>query len=105
MTRQCNECGSTFTPKRSSARFCGSACRKAYNNRRMTRGAVLYDAFMALRFDRAAADEAGLDYKTVCRIGEMFRNEDVRAGRDAVPPAKDFMHEHRAEINARQGRV
>jgi hypothetical protein len=48
--RTCCECGETFETVRAEAEFCGTPCRKAYNNRRAMRGAELYDIAMAWRF-------------------------------------------------------
>lgn len=52
-TRHCQECGSVYTARKSHARFCSTVCRKLHNNRRATRGAELYDYYMAMRFERA----------------------------------------------------
>jgi len=35
-----------------TAKFCGTKCRKAFNNRRMSRGAIIYDLAMIYRKDR-----------------------------------------------------
>jgi len=101
----CQECGDTFTAQRSTAKFCCTLCRKAHNNRRAMRGAVMYDAFMALRYDRDGSKEAGLDYTTVCRIAEMFNREDGKEGRGVYVSARNFMQEHGCQVNARHGRV
>ena len=63
---QCAECGTTFEAKRDHAAFCSDACRKAFNNRRMTRGAELYDLFMAVRYERGLAKVMGL-WSVICR--------------------------------------
>ena len=77
---------------------------KDFNNRRAQRGAQLYDAFMAMRYDRKKADELGIDWKLVCRMGEMFRAEDQAAGRSkSWRKSCDFMHENSAKINGRRG--
>ncbi|MGW5961031.1 transcriptional regulator [Methylorubrum thiocyanatum] len=68
--------------RQSDAEFCGPACRKAWNNRRLLRGAELYDLFMALRWDRRAA--TGLHvFTALSRLAAGFRREDTeeRAGR------------------------
>ena len=78
----CLECGAAFLPRQADAEFCGSACRKAWNNRRLLRGAELYDLFMALRWDRAVA--TGLHvFTALSRLAAGFRREDMaeRAGR------------------------
>lgn len=44
----CKECGEGFTSRQYNADFCGSSCRKDFNNRRLTRGAMLYDVTMLM---------------------------------------------------------
>jgi hypothetical protein len=54
----CTECGAPFLAHARLARhaeFCGTECRKAFNNRRAMRGATLYDLFMTLRYERGLA--------------------------------------------------
>lgn len=80
----CPECGGPLPPRAAGrgrkADFCSAGCRKAFNNRRATRGAVLYDLFMAARFDRK--EHAG-NITTMAQVARMFREEDtaLRAGR------------------------
>lgn len=60
--KHCMECGAdlpVYSGKGQRSRFCGVKCRNAFNNRRAQRGALLYDLFMASRFERQAADSAG----------------------------------------------
>lgn len=78
----CLECGLPFMARQADAEFCGLACRKAWNNRRLLRGAELYDLFMALRWDRRAA--TGLHvFTALSRLAAGFRREDTqeRSGR------------------------
>lgn len=78
----CLECGKPFLPRQADAEFCAPACRKSWNNRRLVRGAELYDLFMALRWDRRTA--TGLHvFSALSRLAAGFRREDVdeRAGR------------------------
>lgn len=79
-TAICPECGITHTPKRADALFCKSAHRGAFNNRRAQRGALLYDAFMALRYDRKWATAVHL-WKMICRLASEWRAEDEDAAR------------------------
>lgn len=77
----CLECGAGF--ERAAGReFCSVKCRKDWNNRRMKRGAELYDLYMAHRFDRANAQALGV-FQAVNRMASNFRAEDVerREGR------------------------
>src|SRR5580704_731488 len=75
-TRQtCRECGDVFDAKRNTRAFCGSACRRTYNNRKATRGAAAYDLLMAWRFDRGGATGAGAQ-SALCRMVAGFKAED-----------------------------
>lgn len=72
----CLECGTPFTPRQADAEFCAPACRKTWNNRRLLRGAELYDLFMALRWDRRIA--TGLHVFTLLsRLAAIYRREDL----------------------------
>ena len=103
MSRTCQECGDKYVSKKASSKFCSTSCRKTFNNRRAQRGALLYDAFMALRYDRKAAKAAGVDYTFICRIGEMFNDEDQ--GKRTYRPAKEMMEEKGCLISSRRGRI
>lgn len=48
---ECLECGKAFRKRQHNASFCGRTCRQVFNNRRATRGALLYDLTMI--FDAA----------------------------------------------------
>lgn len=58
----CRECGLELGPLglRKGAVFCKPEHRKAWNNRRMIRGAELYDIVMAIRYDREFASTHSL---------------------------------------------
>ncbi len=75
--RSCGECGKPFASPSPTVEFCGTDCRKAWNNRRAVRGAEMYDLFMALRFDRPTATRLHV-WKAVCRMATYFRAEDLR---------------------------
>jgi hypothetical protein len=80
----CTECGTEFTPGRKNEHFCSTACRKAFNNRRAVRGAILYDAVMAKRYDRKG-EFTGLSEKELRNIVDhlaMAWNEDDKVNRD-----------------------
>lgn len=55
--------------------FCGDRCRQAWNNRRLQRGAELYDLYMAHRFERAEASDLGV-FQAINRLASDFRAED-----------------------------
>lgn len=76
---QCSECGSDFTPRQASGHLCGSSCAKAWNNRRLVRGALLYDLVMANRFDRTTARSLRIT-SAVNRLASVYREQD-RTGR------------------------
>ena len=78
MKNTCRFCGNDLgTERRANALFCDNRgkCRAAYSNRRLWRGAILYDLFMALRFERTAAEEAGI-WSAMCRLASIWREED-----------------------------
>lgn len=76
--RVCAECGSGFTPKKSSAEFCCHACRQVFNNRRAMRGAQLYDLVMTMRFDRKTATDKQV-WSVLCGLASAFRAGDQHA--------------------------
>jgi hypothetical protein len=90
--RTCRECGDLFLALKSHAAFCSTKCRKTWNNRRATRGAQLYDAVMAMRYDRKAAAAAGIDWTFVSRMVEMFNAEDQRDYRPARHAGAGRLH-------------
>jgi hypothetical protein len=75
--RVCLECGDAFESLRTFGGFCCPAHRADFNNRRMKRGAELYDLVMAWRYQRALDRLLGLR-KLVCRMAQAFRDEDWR---------------------------
>lgn len=92
--RECRECGKEFLTASHRARFCPpennypsnrrplSKCEKAFNNRRATRGAEIYDLIMAWRFQRKEGDE--LDLRgMIGRVASAYRDADknLRDGR------------------------
>jgi len=83
----CAECGETFAAKRDHANFCSTKCRKTWNNRRATRGAELYDLFMALRYDRKWSSTVGM-WQLICRLASEWKRMDNEAGRTYVRPEK-----------------
>jgi hypothetical protein len=100
----CLECGG---PGSAFGDFCCAACRKSWNNRRMVRGAELYDLFMALRYERRTAYPMGL-FGIISRAAAMFRREDLaeRAGRKSWRAPSDIL-ERRPYLRAtilQQGR-
>lgn len=79
---RCLNCGEPFTPGPKAAEFCGRSCIRAWNNRRLVRGAELYDLIMVARFEREAATKNKV-WRAINRLAAKFRDEDKaqRAGR------------------------
>lgn len=50
-TKECLYCAKPML-KKTRRKFCNQQCRKSFNNRRATRGALLYDLCMKWRKDR-----------------------------------------------------
>lgn len=78
--RTCLECRGGFTARQYSADFCGAECRRTFNNRRATRGAVLYDLLLIQHEDHAAFDKLRLDGRLTAMV-EGWRKEDAERGR------------------------
>lgn len=93
--RTCPECGIAFRSAKRHAEFCAATCRKTFNNRRMVRGAELYDLLMTLRYERPVARALGV-WKFLCRMAQGYRDQDLheRAGRNSWQPAKAVLERH-----------
>lgn len=83
----CLECSIPIQPstRGRAKRFCSVACGKAFNNRRATRGALLYDLFRAVRRDRKTAQDQGV-WTEMCRLELAWNDED--AGRRTYKPVR-----------------
>lgn len=89
--RTCLECGCDLpAAARDEKRFCSNAHKDAFNNRRKNRGAELYDLFMAMRYDRAAASEAGV-WAIMCRMASHWREADGEAGVKSFLPIREVV--------------
>lgn len=87
--RTCRECGKPLSNEmKANADFCCTGHRIKWRNRRMSRGADLYDCFMALRYDRGAAKLHGL-WALMCRMASDWHEEDQKAGRRTYFPPKE----------------
>lgn len=80
ITRECLECGKIFEPRQHNADFCGSVCRKKFNNRRATRGAVLYDLAMVQETYPDTYAKNDLSGKAIALV-QKWADEDRKAGR------------------------
>lgn len=86
----CLECAAPMSAARQGQIFCSTPCRHAFNNRRLQRGAELYDLFRALRRERGTAKEMNL-WTQMCRLELKWQQEDEaqRPGRRSyMPPCK-----------------
>lgn len=88
-SRTCKECGERFLGGW-LAEFCSSKCKNRFNNRRAQRGAVLYDLFMATRYQRDEAKDAGC-WTFMCALAADWREED-RKERDGRKSWRPFRH-------------
>lgn len=88
----CQECGAAFKTRQASAMFCSPQCRKAFDNRRMKRGAELYDLLMVTRFDRSDAGRKGTQSE-LSSLASAYRRADKvkRAGRKSWIPLERRM--------------
>lgn len=78
----CIECGASYGAATARSEFCSSVCRLAFNNRRLQRGAELYDLVMAWRYQRKIATALHV-MRAICRLAQQYREEDAkhRSGR------------------------
>lgn len=80
----CRECGTDLKALglRPTAIFCTPAHRKAWNNRRMIRGAELYDLIMAQNYERDQRKPLELQ-SLISRLASVYRDADkaLRDGR------------------------
>ena len=90
--RECRECGATLC---ASPWFCSDPCRKAFNNRRLVRGAELYDLLMCWRYERALAAKLHV-WRAACRLMAKYRQEDAqaRAGRQSWKRPTEILERH-----------
>ncbi|ADU12000.1 hypothetical protein [Asticcacaulis excentricus] len=86
-TRTCQVCGGPYASSVEAAKFCGRACRSAFDNRIKARGVILYHLFMTLRYDRKLAKKIGL-WSLICRAVAHWHAEDEaeRNGRASYSP-------------------
>ena len=92
---QCQECGHPIEKRLAWRRFCNAYCRKAWNNRRATRGAQLYDVFMNMRHERATAKLLRF-WSLACAMATAWKHEDREAGRRSynTPEETNRMNAH-----------
>jgi hypothetical protein len=90
--RACLECGGEVHSRRADAEFCSRPCVRAWSNRRMVRGAEIYDLLMVHRYQRGLAAKFKV-WRTINRLAALYRAEDVaeRGGRRSWRRLTAFM--------------
>lgn len=80
--KACRECGRPLAGLglKPSAVFCCAEHRKAWNNRRMIRGAEMYDLMMGIRYERELAGTKNL-MTVISNLARAYRDAD-KATRD-----------------------
>lgn len=83
--RGCLECGKQFSPRQSTALFCGDRCRKDFHHRRRARGAEMFDILMHGLHGGGKLDDALGQCK---RLADAYRAADdaKRHGRQSWQP-------------------
>lgn len=89
---ECKECGTPVSGR--GKEFCCTPHRMAFNNRRMQRGAEMYDLFRALRRERETAKTLGL-WAEICRLEKKYNDEDQRER----PGRRSYVEPKRALAN------
>ena len=80
---RCAECNAVYDPAKRGQRFCSIPCSKRFNNRRMTRGALLLDILMTDYTDRQhPMRTSGTLQKVARRLLSRWRDEDRNANRE-----------------------
>lgn len=102
----CLECGDGLAAPQPEQEFCSKRCRQAFNNRRMQRGAQVFDLYMAIRYERDAAREE----KVVAQLSRLcmhFREEDdrQRGGRRSWGNWRKFLENNPYLRVVRLGRI
>jgi hypothetical protein len=79
---KCANCNAEFEPRAANQTFCNPRCRKEWNNRRSSRGTVLYDVLMTKRYER----NGELSESDLCRLLDTlaadWHQQDLAEGRD-----------------------
>lgn len=96
--KACLECGKIIAAGRpKEAKFCvvvpgEPSCKTAFHNRRQKRGAILYDFYMATRFERERAEALGFQ-TDMARVASTFRgmDQETRAGRKSWIDPDDYV--------------
>lgn len=82
---QCWETGKSLANAYPGSRFISTDARVAWNNRRKTRGAAVYDLLMGWRYDRPIATALHV-FSTICALLKQWHDEDEATGRIGYLP-------------------
>lgn len=82
-SRTCCECGQKFVAKHPGAGFCTPAHKTAFHNRQKGRSSVVMIA-MAYRQKRGGKGTGAEAFKEMCRLLDLFNEEDRKAGRPSA---------------------
>lgn len=95
---RCRECGERFESSHHGSRFCCREHRFRFNNRRSSRGALLYDLLMTQRFERDKARELQV-WSAMCAMASHWRDEDREdlGGRKSWQDARTVLQEQAFE--------
>lgn len=78
------------------SRFIDTKARTDWNNRRKTRGALVYDLLMAWRYDRPLATALGV-FSIVCKMIRQWHEEDKAAERIGYLPPTMALKEYEGD--------
>lgn len=82
-SRACAECGVKFVAGHPGAQFCAPAHKTAFHNRQKGRASVVMLA-MAYRQKRGGKGTGATAFKEMCRLLDLFNDEDRKAGRPSA---------------------
>lgn len=69
---ECRECAAKFEAKKDAHAFCCAACRNAWENRRMLRGAHVYDLLMTMIHIKGAKGQ----WSKLVKLAQQWKRED-----------------------------
>lgn len=87
MARECLECGGDLPKRvpgkagRKPSKFCHRSCRRAFHQRRASRGAIVYDLVMSMRKFRANG----------ATLGDLFHQASIYLNRDKEDGRQSFL--------------
>lgn len=88
-TRTCLECGTPFKSRQYNSEFDTAVCKAQFNNRRASRGTVLYDLLMVAATD--ANRTADFSDRATAYIAEWIIEDEMR-GRPRTTKSAQSIH-------------